>query len=215
MDKNLVLAKLKELKEKSKKRKFSQSIDLIINLKQLDIKKQENKIDLFIQIPNGKGKKVKICGLVDKELVKESKDNLDHTITREEFQSLNIKQIKKIAQEFDFFIAQANIMNDVAKFFGKTLGPKGKMPNPKAGCVAPIGTSLKPMKERLEKTIRIQTKNEAIIKAMVGKEAMDDNEIADNIMAAYNSLLSALPQEKNNIQSVLIKLTMGNPIRLE
>ena len=106
-------------------------------------------------------------------------------------------------------------MNDVAKFFGKTFGPKGKMPNPKAGCVAPIGTPLKPMKERLEKTIRIQTKNEAIIKAMVGKETMEDNEIADNIMAAYNNLLAALPQEKNNIQNVLIKLTMGNPIRLE
>ncbi len=215
MDKTLVLSKLKELREKSKKRNFSQSIDLIINLKQLDLKKPENKIDLFVLLPYSKGKKTKICGLVDKELLKESKENLDHTITKEEFQNLNKKQIKKLAREYDFFIAQANIMTDVAKFFGKIFGPRGKMPNPKVGCAVPGNMLLKPLKEKLERTIRLQTKNELIIKTMVGKENIKDEEIADNIMVIYNALVASLPQEKNNIKETLIKLTMSNPIKIE
>jgi|TARA_B100001971_G_C18242208_1_gene571665 large subunit ribosomal protein L1 len=215
MDKQLILTKLKELKEKSKKRKFSQSIDLIVNLQQLDLKKPENKIDLFIPLPHDKGKKPKICGLVDNELVKESRENLDHTITKEEFRTLDNEQIKKLSREFDLFIAQANIMADVAKTFGRIFGPKGKMPNPKAGCVVPGNVSLKPLKERLEKSVRLQTKNEVIVKTLVGKEDMGDEELADNILTLYNSLLSSLPQEKNNIREVLIKLTMGAPIKVE
>ena len=215
MDKQLILTKLKELKEKSKKRKFSQSIDLIVNLQQLDLKKPENKIDLFIPLPHDKGKKPKICGLVDNELVKESRENLDHTITKEEFRTLDNEQIKKLSREFDLFIAQANIMADVAKTFGRIFGPKGKKKNPKDGCVVPGNVSLKPLKERLEKSVRLQTKNEVIVKTLVGKEDMGDEELADNILTLYNSLLSSLPQEKNNIREVLIKLTMGAPIKVE
>ncbi|MDP6642004.1 MAG: 50S ribosomal protein L1 [Candidatus Nanoarchaeia archaeon] len=215
MDKQLILSKLKELKERSKKRKFSQSIDLIVNLQQLDLKKPENKIDIFIPLPHDKGKKPKICGLVDNELVKESRENLDYTITKEEFRTLSNEQIKKLSREFDLFIAQANIMADVAKTFGRIFGPKGKMPNPKAGCVVPGNVSLKPLKERLEKSVRLQTKNEVIVKTLIGKESMNDEELADNILTLYNSLLSSLPQEKNNIREVLIKLTMSAPIKVE
>ncbi|MBI2663292.1 50S ribosomal protein L1 [Candidatus Woesearchaeota archaeon] len=215
MDKQLVLTKLKELKEKSKKRNFSQSVDLIVNLKQLDLKKPEHKVDLFIALPHSKGKSVKICGLVDKELLKESRENLDHTISRDEFQNLNKNKIKKLSKEYDLFIAQANIMADVAKFFGRTLGPRGQMPNPKAGCVVPGNMQLKPIKERLQKMIRLQTKNELIVKAMVGKDNMGDEEIASNVMALYSSLLSSLPQEKNNIRGVFIKLTMSAPVKVE
>src|SRR3989344_5633399 len=166
MDKNLLLTKIKELKEKSKKRNFSQSIDLIINLKQLDLKKPEHKVDIFVVLPHIKGKNVKICGLVDKELARESRENLDHTISREEFQNINPKQIKKLSNSYDFFVAQANIMTDIAKFFGRVFGPKGKMPNPKSGCEVVGNMQLKPIKARLERTIRLQTKNELILKTM-------------------------------------------------
>ena len=147
--------------------------------------------------------------------MKESRENLDHTISRDEFQNLNKNQIKKLSKEYDLFIAQANIMADVAKFFGRTLGPRGQMPNPKAGCVVPGNMQLKPIKERLQKMIRLQTKNELIVKAMVGKDNMGDEEIASNVMALYSSLLSSLPQEKNNIRGVFIKLTMSAPVKVE
>jgi len=89
------------------------------------------------------------------------------------------------------------------------------MPNPKAGCVVPGNMQLKPIKERLQKMIRLQTKNELIVKAMVGKDNMGDEEIASNVMALYSSLLSSLPQEKNNIRGVFIKLTMSAPVKVE
>ena len=214
MDKNLVIKALSKAKE-GKKRNFKQSIDLIINLRGIDLKKPDQRIDNFFVLKYDNGKKIKVCGLVDKELIRESKENLDKIIPKEEFSVLNPKQIKKLAKEFDFFIAKATIMTDVAKYFGKFLGPKGKMPNPKAGCVVPPNANLKQLKERLAKTVKLQTKNEAIIKVMVGKEDMEDDKIAENILGAYNAVLGFLPQEKANVKNIMLKLTMGEAVLVE
>ena len=213
MNKQDILKTLKKLRE-SKKRNFNQSFDLIINLKQLDLKKPDNQVDSFVLLPNKTGKKRKICGLVDKELSSQSKETLNKTITKEDFSKLSKKEIKKLSSEYDYFIAQATIMPDVAKTFGKILGPKGKMPNPKAGCVVPPNTNLKALRERLEKTIKLQTKEELIIKAIVGKENMEDDKIADNILTIYNNLLQVLPEDKNNIKNVMLKLTMSEAIEI-
>jgi|TARA_Y100000310_G_scaffold345778_2_gene469739 large subunit ribosomal protein L1 len=215
MDKQLILKKLKELRETSKKRKFSQTFDIIINLNNLDLKKPENKIDVFLVLPNQTGKKVKICGLVDKELSLKSKEILDHTVLKDEFNALDKKVIKQLSSDYTYFISQANIMTDVAKTFGRVFGPKGKMPNPKAGCVVPPTADLKNLKERLEKTIRFHLNTELILKAPMGKEDMDDELIADNIFSAYNNLIQNLPQERNNIKNVLVKFTMSKPIKIE
>ena len=57
----------------SSKRKFNQSFDLVINLKDLDMKKPEHQVDFFIQLPHGKGRKNKIAGLIGPELLDEAK----------------------------------------------------------------------------------------------------------------------------------------------
>jgi len=215
MKKEDLLPAIQAVKKESKKRKFKQSFDLIINLKSFDVKKQP--IDSFLVLPRQRGKKLKICGLVDKDLVVQAKETFDRIITKDDFDKLkgNIKELKKIADQYDFFVAQANIMPQIATVFGRVFGPRGKMPNPKSGAIIPPKMStLKPVYEKLQNTIRIITKNEPIIKCPVGNEESKDEDIASNVMSVYSNLVGLLPQEENNIASVVLKLTMGKPFRI-
>jgi len=215
MNKNIILNSIKKLRETSKKRNFTQTIDLIINLKGLDIKKPDEKIDLYIALPHKKGKEPKICAFVDNELSKQSNETFDKTILKEDFSKYSKVAIKKLAKEFKFFIAQANIMPQVAQNFGKILGPKQKMPNPKAGqIVPPTIPNLQSIKEKLSKTVHLITRNEALVRTAIGTENMKDEEIADNIFSIYNAIIHILPQEKNNIKSILIKFTMGPSVEI-
>lgn len=196
-------------------KKFSQSVDLIINLTGIDIKKNDQQVDFFVTLPHTKGKPNKICGLVGQELQDEAKKNLDASIENHNFGDFkdNPKKIKALAKEYDYFIAQANIMPQVATVFGKVLGPRGKMPNPKAGCVVPPKAALAPLKEKLERTVRVMAKTSLSIKLQVGAETQDPKEIVENIKTIYNELTQHVPQGKYNIKDMLVKLTMGKPVK--
>lgn len=216
MDKTAILNSVKKLKEITKKRKFNQTFDICVTLKELNLKSQDDKVDIFFQLPHSKGKKPKICALVGPELETKAKV-FDKVIPQSDFPiySKDPKKLKKLAQEHDYFIAQANLMGDIATHFGKVLGPKGKMPNPKAGCIVPpVIPDLKPIAEKLSKTIRLTTKDQLMVKAGVASEEMKEEEVIDNILAAYNNLLHALPREKQNIKSIYLKLTMGPAIQI-
>jgi len=213
MNKEDILKAINKARESSKKRNFNQTFDLVINLQQLNLKKPEENINTFIVLPQGKGKKSKICALVDKELASQAKEICDKAILKDEFTKYtDKKKLRKLAQEYDYFIAQANLMVDVAKFFGKVFGPKGKMPNPKAGCIVPPKIDLKIIYNKLQKTVRLQTKNEQAVKCSVGTEDMKDEQVQENILVVYNALVHSLPKEAHNIKNALLKLTMGSPI---
>ncbi len=215
MEKANFLQAIKTLRENSPKRKFEQTFDIVINLKGIDIKKEAEKILLFAALPYLRGKKVRICALVDKELSTKARESCDKVVLKDDFKNYDEAAIKALLKEVDIFIAQANIMPQVASTFGKTLGPVGRMPNPRAGCVVPPTAELKPLAERLQKTVRLETKNELSVKAPVGTEKMKDDEIAENMLAVYNAALHAVPGEKENIREVLVKLTMGKPVLVE
>ncbi len=216
MDKETVLNALKELKEKGKKRKFQQSYDLIITLKNLELKKPEHQVDFFQPIHKEIGKKIQICALVGAELKAKADESCESVILSDDFESYagDKKKLRKLARDYDWFIAQANIMPKVAAIFGKFLGPKGKMPNPKAGCVVAPAANLKPLCEKLKKTIRISVKAMPMLQCLVGNESLPDEVIADNVVTIYEGLVSHLIDGKNNIKHVLLKTTMGKPIKL-
>ncbi len=211
MEKDKALALLKQAKENGNDRKFVQSVDLVINLKDIDLKKTEQQLDVYVTLHNDYGKKVKVCGLVGPELLEEAKKVLDRAIVADDFAKLSKKDIKHLAKEYDYFIAQANVMPQVATTFGRVLGPRGKMPNPKAGCVVPPKATLAPIYQRLQRTIRVQAKKDPVIHLKVGRQDQSEDEVADNISYLYNQVVHNLPLEENNIKNGLVKLTMGKP----
>ena len=217
MNKAQVLEALKKAKAGSKKRNFNQTVDLIINLKGVDLKKTENQIDQFVQLHYPVGKKIKICALVGAELKDEASKSVDKTILSDDFDAYakDKRMAKKLAREYDYFIGQANIMPKIASVFGKTLGTKGKMPNPKAGCIVPPKTNLRPLVEKLQKLVRVSAKTSPVAHAGVGKQEMDEEHVVDNILTVYNAVVARLPSGKHNIKSVYLKLTMGEPIKVK
>ncbi|MFH1850025.1 MAG: 50S ribosomal protein L1 [archaeon] len=216
MDTQLVEKTLKKVREKSKKRNFSQSVELIVNLKDINIKKPEDQIDLFISLHYSTGRKPTICAFIGPELAAEAKNYCDEVISVDDFGKYaeNKKLAKALAKKYDFFIAQATVMPKVAATFGRVLGPRGKMPNPKAGCVVPPNANLKNLAEKLGKTIKVSAKAEPSVKCAVGTEKMEDAQLVDNIITVYNNLIHHLPGEKNNIKSAFLKMTMGPAIEV-
>lgn len=192
---------------KEEKRKFSQSVDLIINLKGIDLKRET--VSGVILLPRMISKK-RVCGFL------ESKSALIHTITKPEFEQYKDKKsLKKLVQNYDFFIANAKLMPSVAAAFGKALGPSGKMPSPQLGVVTEESDAIiKNLIEKVQRAIKVRAK-EPSIKLSVGKDSMSDETLLANITAAYTGILQLLPSKQENVRSAMIKLTMSAPVRVE
>jgi len=205
MNKETILKALQELR-KLEKRKFVQTAELIINLRNFDVKKQN--VNLFVELPH-KIKEKKVCAFLTK------KSALVETITKAEFGKYEKKVLKKLIKKYDFFISAASLMPAVATSFGKVLGPAGKMPSPQLGILmTEDDKSLKEVLEKVNKITRIKSK-EPSLKIAIGKENMKDEEIAENVIMIYNKVLEALPRKKENLRSILIKFTMSKPQKLE
>jgi large subunit ribosomal protein L1 len=197
---------LDELK-KEEKRNFDQSIDLIINLKGIDVKRDN--INVIVNVPH-KVKDKNICGFFTK------KSSLVKTITDIEFPKYkDKKELKNLVKNFDFFIAEAKLMPSVATNFGKVLGPTGKMPSPQLGILPnPDDNAIKAVLEKINSSLKIKVK-EASVKVVVGKQKMKEEQVIENIEAIYKGLMNALPIKKDNIKNVMVKLTMSKPIVVE
>ncbi len=215
MEQQEILKALKEVR--SKKRKFSQSVDLVVGLKELDMKKPEHQVDFFVTLPNSTGKKASVCALVAQELASEAKEVCDAVVLQEDFQryAKDKKAVKKLVREHAFFIGQANIMPQVATAFGRILGPKGKMPNPKAGCIVPPKAALKPLYIRLQNTVRVSAKTAPVVQCRLGNEGMTDEQLEQNFKVVYDQLIHSLPNGEDNVKAAFLKLTMGKPVRLK
>ncbi len=214
MDKNQLTEALKTLRA-GKERKFKQTVELIVNLKDLNLKNPDDQVEFFVNIPEP-FKAKKVCAIVGGELEAEAKKVCDFTITQSELSKYqkDKKSAKKLASEHDFFIAQANIMGQVAGAFGRVLGPRGKMPNPKAGCVVPPKASLQALYDRLQTTVKVSAKKFPVVQLAVGKEDMDDEALIKNILYFSNQIEHHLPKEKHNVRGVLLKLSMGTPVKI-
>ena len=145
----------------------------------------------------------------------ETKNSNVETITFAEFKNYTDKtKLKNLVKKHDFFIAQASLMPKVATTFGRVLGPAGKMPSPQLGILLNVSDKdVVALKDKIDKSIKLRVK-EASIKLAVGKQSMKDEEIIENILAVYNTMLKTLPKQKENIKNLAIKLTMTKPIKI-
>jgi large subunit ribosomal protein L1 len=193
---------LEELRT-GKKRKFIQTVDLVVNLKNFDVRKEA--LNTFVTIPHPRKKKIAAF------LPKHS-SSID-TITEEDFVKYKeTKDIKKLAKQYDAFIAVAPLMGKIATKFGRVFGPVGKMPSPQAGIIPKFSEeALVAMKDKVQKVIRVRNK-EMSIKLPIGKEDMADKDLEENILDVLLGLEKKLPRGRDNIKQVLIKFTMTKPV---
>ena len=207
-----VINAVKKAKGESKPRNFTQSMDVIINVRDLDVKKPENRFNEEVTLPNGRGKDVKIGVIADGELIVQAKNaGVDLVINKEDLEALgkDRKAAKKAANSVDFFIAQADMMPLVGRFLGPVLGPRNKMPKP-----VPASIKLDPLLERLQSTIKVGIKQQPSIQIIVGSQDMPDSEIAENIETVLTVLDRQLDKGRSQIKSMFIKTPMGPTVRV-
>jgi len=191
-------------------RKFRQTFDLIISLKNMDLKKPENRIKTEILLPKGLGRLVKTCIVAD-ALLPHTKD-LENVIVikREDLERMTKKEAKKLAGQVGAFIAEPSLMPLIGKQMGPVLAPKNKMPKP----VPPTLTNLKPIIERNSNSVRIALKDSPVIQVPLGTEEMSDEDINENTVAVINAIKTILPKGTDQIRAVTIKTSMGKPIKV-
>ncbi len=196
---------LKELRSQ-KKRKFVQTLDLVVNLRNFDIRKEA--LNTFVVVPNSNEKKIAAF------LTKRSK--IVNTITELDFSKYNEqKDMKNLAKKYDMFIAVAPMMSKIATKFGRVFGPLGKMPSPQAGIITKEDdNTIKETVEKINKIIRVRNK-EMAIKLPIGKENMPDEKLEENIRKVIEGLERKLPRGKENIKEILIKFTMSKPAKIK
>jgi len=207
-----IMEAVKKAKEESKPRNFTQSVDVIVNIKDLDVKKPENRFDEEVTLPNGRGKAVKIGFIADGELAVQAKNaGIDLVVTKEDLEEIgkDRKQAKKITNAHDFFVAQTEKMPLDGRFLGPVLDPRKKMPKP-----VPASAKAEPIIERLRSTVKIGVKDQASIQTLVGTQDMSDEQIAENIEAVLAVLDRNLEKGRNQIKSMFVKTTMGSVVRV-
>ncbi len=204
-------AKAIEAAKAGKPRNFVQTWDLIINLKGLDLKKPENRFSTELVLPEGLGRPLRVAVIAD-NLAKDAKEaGADLVIRKEEIAELaaDKKRLKKLVESYDWFLAEASLMAAIAKSWGVVLGPRGKMPKP-----VPPNVALKPLIEATRRSIRIVLRESPVVAVAIGNQSMSDQAIARNAEAVYNLVKDRLPRGAANIKSVLLKLTMGRPVKV-
>jgi large subunit ribosomal protein L1 len=211
-DSKTVEAVQKALEESKKlERKFKQSVDVVINLKNIDMNDAKNRIEDEVMLPHGRGIEAKLALFASGDLAMKSKSHVDLVIKPEEIEELakDKKKFKKMADEYDFFIAEAPLMPTIGKTLGIILGPRGKMPKP-----VPPNIDIANIAKNLRKTVKVRSKTTKTIHATVGREEMSPDHIADNIDAILKRLEGKLERGKLNIGSVYVKTSMGPPMRV-
>jgi len=207
-DKSIVEAveKIKQASQDNKKN-FKQTIDLVINLKNIDLTVPKNRIDEEIILPKGRGKEAKIGLFASGELALNAKKIVDILIKPEEIDDLadDKKQVKNIADTHDFFLAEAPLMPTIGKTLGTVLGPRGKMPKP-----VPPGGDISDTVNNLRNTVKIRSKTNTTFHTIVGGEEMSSDDIAANVQAIIKRLEGLLERGRLNIRSIHIKTTMGS-----
>jgi large subunit ribosomal protein L1 len=213
LDQKTLLNAVKEAKEKSKKRNFTQSIELILNLQDIDMKSSEGKLQEVLELPYAPEQPNKICVIASGELaLKAKKANANLVIERTELEGLagKKKELRKIANDYDFFIAEAPLMPLVGKILGPVLGPRGKMPAP-----VPPTADIASLIAKYSKSVTLRMRNQPIIQCRVGTDSMKEEEIAENIQAIFRVIEGKLKRGIKNIKLAYIKTSMGEPVKIK
>jgi large subunit ribosomal protein L1 len=207
---------------KDKVRKFDETIDLIINLKDLNLNDPKQRIDKEIVLPNNTitTGTPNVCIIASDEILLEARKLGLETIDNDGLVQLNTEEKKvkkKFVKKYDFFIVEDKMMPSVARYLARFLGPLGKMPKPFPSGYGIVSSpeDLRVAIERYLKIIRIQLKKQLLIQVKIGKKSMEEDKVFENLKAVVDYIADQMPHRYNNIKSMFLKTTMGHPIKVD
>jgi len=203
---------IEEALSKAKKRKFEETVEIAVNLKDVDLSNPKNRINEEIILPNGRGKAVRVGIISGNEMASKAKNVADVIISAEELDKLaeDKKGAKKLVNSTEFFIAETALMPRVGKILGGIMGPRGKMPRPVPGNVDPV-----PIINNLRRTVKARSKEKPVIHVVIGTRDMDVKKLTENAAEVIKRIESKLEKGEENIKSVYVKTTMGPAVRVE
>ncbi len=200
----------KFIAEQKGKRKFKQSLELAINFKSIDFSKQDNRLNLEVILPHGKGKTKKLAVFAsDKDLIAKAEKNNITIFHGDELDSIGKDNAKLNALlDYDLY-AQPNLMPNIAKSMGQFLGPRNNMPKPLLGNV-----NFEDIINQSSRKIVLKNRGKYLptIHCMVGSEDMDANKLYENVSEVVSSIVKKVGN--NKIRSIYVKLSMSKPLKI-
>lgn len=200
---------IKKIKVETKQRKFTQSVELIINFKDIDVKKGFA-LNEVVQLPNTNSPAT-VCVMATGEMSQKAKQaNADAVIGTDELDKFatNKRESRKFINKYDFFLADTKVMPLVGKTLGQLLGPSGKMPTP-----IPFDAPIESFLQRFRSSIKVRSRASLSISCKIGDESMEDTDLAINALAVLNAIEKKLPNGERNIKRIMLKTTMGKPLK--
>lgn len=203
---------LEKVKTQSPERKFRESVELTINLKDVDLTNPKNRINEEIILPAGRGKEIKVGVIGGNELVSKASKVADKVITADELDKLaeNKKEAKKIINSIDYFVAETALMGRVGKILGPIMGPRGKVPRPIPASVDPV-----PIISNLRRTVRARSKEKPVVHVAIGTRDMETDKLLQNAEEVLKRVTSKLEKGEENIRTIYVKTTMGPSEKVE
>ena len=200
---------IKEAKTATKERKFKQSLELIVNFKDIDVKKGFA-LNEVIQLPKTSSPAT-VCVIATGDMSTKAKQaKADSVVGEAELDKFatNKRESRKFINKYDFFLADTKVMPVVGKTLGQLLGPRGKMPTP-----VPFNAPIESFLDRFRSSIKVRTRASLSLSCKIGDESMEDADLAINAHAILSAVEKKLPNGEKNIKRVMIKTTMGKVIK--
>merc|ERR1712100_968585 len=195
---------------KDKNRKFTESVELQIMLKNYDPQK-DKRFSGTVNLPNTARPKFTVCVLGNQAHIDEAtKFNIPH-MSVDDLKNLNKdkKLVKKLAKKYDAFLASDALIRQIPRLLGPGLNKAGKFPTI-LGAGDDIPTKIGEMKQ----TVKFQMKKVLCLAVAVGDVNLTEDQLVQNINMSINFLVSLLKKQWQNVRSLHIKTTMGPAIRL-
>ncbi|WP_313695764.1 50S ribosomal protein L1 [Halorarum halobium] len=192
-------------------RNFRETVDLAINLRDLDLNDPSNRVDDEVVLPSGTGQDTRIVVIAEGETALRAEDVADDVLSGDDLQDLagEENEAKDLADETDFFIAEADMMQDVASNLGRILGPRGKMPTP----LQPDDDVVETV-NRMKNTVQLRSRDRRTFHTRVGAQDMSAEDIASNVDVIIRRLEADLEKGPLNLDGVYVKTTMGPSVEV-
>ena len=208
---NKVNQVIEDALKSDKERKFVETIEVAINLRDVDLQNPQKRINAEVALPHGRGRPSRVAVFAQGEMAVISKKIVDTVLGPDQIDELseNKREARKLADKYDFFVAETGLMANIGKSLGVVLGPRGKMPRP-----IPPQADIERIINSLTNLVPVRSKDRPTFHVPFGNVSMPQEQLAENLETILKRVESNLDRGTDNIASIWVKTTMGKAVRL-